>query len=131
MTQHGIAELKAGRPSRVENGIGGGVQESGEGLSEVQWAVVAYTDAMTKEVHVPDEIFAKLKRWFGEQEIVEITATIAAYNCVSRFLVALDIGEMNQQASIHSLEENGQIEREGSAEIEGAWLRGAEMGIWE
>ena len=97
----------------------------------MQWAVVDYTDAMTKEVQVPDEIFAKLKRWFGEQEIVEITATIAAYNCVSRFLVALDIGEMNQQASIQSLEENGQVEREGSAEIEDAWLRGAEMGIWE
>ena len=128
MTQHGLAELEAGRPSRVESGSEGAVEQ---GLSEVQWAVVHYTDAMTKDVQVPDEIFAKLKRWFGEQEIVEITATIAAYNCVSRFLVALNIGEMNQQTCTQPLEENGQVEREGSAEIEDAWLRGAEMGIWE
>ena len=128
MTQHSIAELKAGRPSKIENGTEAAVEE---GLSEVQWAVVDYTDAMTRDVRVSNEIFAKLKRWFGEQEIVEITATIAAYNCVSRFLVALDIGEMNQQAPTQSMEENGQVEREGSAEIEDAWLRGAEMGIWE
>ena len=128
MTQHGIAELKAGRSSKTENGTERGVEE---GLSEVQWAVVDYTDAMTKDVQVADAIFAKMKRWFGEQEIVEITATIAAYNCVSRFLVALDIGEMNQQAPTQPLEENCQVEREGSAEIEDAWLRGAEMGIWE
>ena len=57
MTQHGIAQLKAGRPAKIENGTGRGVED---GLSEVQWAVVDYTDAMTKEVQVPDEIFAKL-----------------------------------------------------------------------
>ena len=32
---------------------------------------------------------------FGERGVVEITATVAAYNCVSRFLVALDVGERN------------------------------------
>ena len=52
---------------------------------------------MTLDVSVPDEIFAKLKEHFSEQELVEITATVAAYNCVSRFLVALDVGETNGQ----------------------------------
>ena len=60
-------------------------------------AVLRYTDAMTKEVQVPDEVFAELKKHFSEQEVVEITATVAAYNCVSRFLVALDVGERNAQ----------------------------------
>jgi len=32
--------------------------------------------------------------WFPrEREMVEVTATVAAYNCVSRFLVALEVGE--------------------------------------
>lgn len=63
----------------------------------MQWAVMAYTDAMTRDVRVGEEVFEKLKRYFGKKEIVEITATVAAYNCVSRFLVALDVGEMNEQ----------------------------------
>lgn len=64
-------------------------------LTEKQWAVVRYTDAMTRDVRVGEEVFGELKRLFSEQEIVEITATIACYNCVSRFLVALDVGERN------------------------------------
>jgi alkylhydroperoxidase family enzyme len=66
-------------------------------LGAAQAAVLAYTDAMTLDVRVPDEVFTRLKSQFSEQEVVEITATIAAYNCVSRFLVALDVGERNAQ----------------------------------
>ncbi|RYN16500.1 hypothetical protein AA0119_g13008 [Alternaria tenuissima] len=61
-------------------------------------AVLAYTDAMTLDVRVPDAVFGELKEaGFSDKEVVEITATIAAYNCVSRFLVALDVGERNAQ----------------------------------
>ncbi len=56
-----------------------------------QTAVLAYTDAMTKEVHVPDHIFNPLRQHFNEREIMELTATIATYNLVSRFLEALQI----------------------------------------
>lgn len=71
------------------------VSEKAGGLSQKQLAVVVYSDAMTRSVKVPDEVFAELKKYFSEQEVVEITATVAAYNCVSRFLVALDVGEKN------------------------------------
>ncbi|KAH7262178.1 AhpD-like protein [Fusarium tricinctum] len=64
-------------------------------LSEKQWAVLLFTDEMTRNVHVKDETFDRLREFFNEQEIVEITATVACYNCVSRFLVALDVGERN------------------------------------
>lgn len=65
-------------------------------LSEKEEAVVRYTDAMTKNVEVPQAIFSRLSEiGLNEREIVELTAGIAAYNCVSRFLVALDVGEMN------------------------------------
>jgi len=46
-------------------------------------------------VNVDEGVFRRLRGLFSEQEVVEITATVAAYNCVSRFLVALDVGESN------------------------------------
>ncbi|KAJ5996271.1 hypothetical protein N7499_007414 [Penicillium canescens] len=64
-------------------------------MNAEQRAVLRYTDAMTKTVAVPDDVFEELRACFDEKEVVEITATVAAYNCVSRFLVALDVGEKN------------------------------------
>ena len=72
-----------------------GDKESRGGLGAKEWAVLAYTDQMTRSVAVGEEAFDRLRKFFTEKEIVEITATVAAYNCVSRFLVALDVGEMN------------------------------------
>ncbi|OQV04639.1 hypothetical protein CLAIMM_09492 isoform 2 [Cladophialophora immunda] len=67
-------------------------------LTDKQWAVLRYCDAMTKSVTVSDDDFGNLKAvGFTEQEIVDITLTCAAYNMVSRFLVALDIGEANNK----------------------------------
>jgi len=53
-----------------------GGKTEGEGFSERQWAVVHYTDAMTRDVSVKQEVFDELKKWFSEQEVVEITATV-------------------------------------------------------
>ncbi|RDW93526.1 carboxymuconolactone decarboxylase family protein [Aspergillus mulundensis] len=64
-------------------------------FSAAEGAVLRYTDAVTKTVTVPEVIFAAVKERFSDREVVEITATAAAYNCVSRFLVALDVGEKN------------------------------------
>ncbi|KAM0805593.1 4-carboxymuconolactone decarboxylase [Usnea florida] len=75
-------------------------QDGYGGLDEKQRAVLAYTDAMTIGVKVNNEIFGELKRHFDEREVVEITSTVAAYNCVSRFLVALDVGEMNDKKTV-------------------------------
>lgn len=61
-------------------------------LDDRQRAVVAYTDVMTEQVVVPDELFAVLRKHFDSREIVELTATVGAYNLVSRFLVALEVG---------------------------------------
>lgn len=56
-----------------------------------QRAVLAYTDAMTRQVQVPDPVFAEISALFAPEQVVEITATVAAYNMVSRFLEALQI----------------------------------------
>ncbi len=53
--------------------------------------VLEYTEAMTRAVEVPDALFARIADAFDPRGRVELTATIAAYNMVSRFLVALQI----------------------------------------
>lgn len=55
-------------------------------------AVIAYTDAMTRTIEVPDPVYAAVRAAFNDRELVELTATIGAYNLVSRFLVALRVG---------------------------------------
>ncbi|MEJ1969167.1 MAG: carboxymuconolactone decarboxylase family protein [Rhizomicrobium sp.] len=60
-------------------------------LTELDRVVLAYTDAMTRDVQVPDELFARVKASFDATGLVDLTATIAAYNMVSRFLAALDV----------------------------------------
>ncbi|KAK4926371.1 hypothetical protein LTR66_016345 [Elasticomyces elasticus] len=66
-------------------------------LDAEEWVVLRYADAMTREIKVKQELFDELKELFDEQEVIEITATVASYNMVSRFLVALDVGEMNDE----------------------------------
>jgi alkylhydroperoxidase family enzyme len=53
--------------------------------------VLDYCDVMTRQVHVPDELFARVREYFDETAMVELTATIAAYNMVSRFLEAMHV----------------------------------------
>lgn len=54
--------------------------------------MLALTDAMTRDIEVPDALFAPLRSRYNDQELVELAATVAAYNMVSRFLVALRVG---------------------------------------
>jgi len=54
-------------------------------------AVLAYAETMTRDIEVPDALFDEVRTQFGEREVVELTVTVAGYNLVSRFLVALRI----------------------------------------
>jgi alkylhydroperoxidase family enzyme len=60
-------------------------------FDERERAALAYTEAMTRSIRVPEDVFAAVRRSFDDREIVELTATIGAYNLVSRFLEALQI----------------------------------------
>uniref|UniRef100_UPI0033400997 carboxymuconolactone decarboxylase family protein n=1 Tax=Castellaniella defragrans TaxID=75697 RepID=UPI0033400997 len=63
-----------------------------EGLFDTrERAVLAYTDAMTLSVQVGDPVFDALRPHFDAVGLVELTATIATYNMVSRFLEALEV----------------------------------------
>jgi 4-carboxymuconolactone decarboxylase len=63
-----------------------------QGLAAGEREVLALTDAMTRDIEVPDAVFEPLRAHFDEQGLIELAATVAAYNMVSRFLVALRIG---------------------------------------
>jgi 4-carboxymuconolactone decarboxylase len=52
-------------------------------------ALLAYVDAMTRDVAVPDGVLERLRAHFAEREVVEITVLVAAYNMHVRFLKAL------------------------------------------
>ncbi|KIW20956.1 hypothetical protein PV08_01535 [Exophiala spinifera] len=72
-------------------------------LTDKQLAALRYADAMTTGVDVPPATFQALKAsGFNDQEIVEMTITCGAYNMVSRFLVALDVGEMNGKSPLRT-----------------------------
>ena len=62
-----------------------------EAFDAVERSVLAYCDSMTRDIHVPQALFEAIRPHFSEREIVELTATIAAYNLVSRFLEALQV----------------------------------------
>ena len=64
-----------------------------DGLPGFREAVLAYTDCVTQEIRVPDSVFAQVRRHFDDRELVELTATVAGYNLVSRFLVAMQIDQ--------------------------------------
>ncbi|HMI95729.1 MAG TPA: carboxymuconolactone decarboxylase family protein [Micropepsaceae bacterium] len=53
--------------------------------------VLAYADAMTSEVQVPDSVYAPLKVFFNQRGIVELTVLIGTYNMHARVLQALEI----------------------------------------
>lgn len=62
------------------------------GLLEGEAEVLRLTDAMTRDIEVPDAVYDPVNARFGACGTLELAATIAAYNMVSRFLVALRIG---------------------------------------
>jgi len=60
-------------------------------FTDRQRVLLAYTDAMTREIDVPDTVFADLRRHFSERQTVELTMLIGAYNMLTRFLKALKV----------------------------------------
>jgi len=53
--------------------------------------VLELTNAMTRDVEVEQALMQHVKERFDDRAVVELVATVAAYNMVSRFLVALHI----------------------------------------
>jgi alkylhydroperoxidase family enzyme len=60
-------------------------------LGPVEQLVVRYAAQMTLDVQVEDALFDALKQHFDTTQLVELTAAVATYNMVARFLVALGV----------------------------------------
>jgi alkylhydroperoxidase family enzyme len=95
-------EFKAHLPLFVKTG---GTEEQGKALRDPQAAIkderlfsaleratLAFTSEMTKNVKVSDATFAAARDALGSDKLlVELAGVIAAYNMVSRFLVAFEL----------------------------------------
>jgi len=62
-----------------------------KGFARRDRALLAYADAMTRDVEVSKTVFNAVREHFGAREIVELTVLIAAYNMQTRVLKALDV----------------------------------------
>jgi AhpD family alkylhydroperoxidase len=62
---------------------------------EKERALLAYVDTVTQDVAVPDAVFDGMRKHYSEQEILELTVLIGAYNMQARLLCALDIKPEN------------------------------------
>lgn len=81
MSQHKIDALHNASAQSVANVF-----------SEQERCVLALTDTMTLDIEVPDSVFEPVKAHFNDQQLTDLVATVAAYNMVSRFLTAFQIG---------------------------------------
>lgn len=100
---HYVLALEAGVDDTLMQLVKRGNQWDLSGMEDMEcgtlrWTVLRYVDCMTLNVQVPQDLFDDLRVWMDDKGIVELTAIIASYNMVSRFLVALDVGEMNKNS---------------------------------
>ena len=66
--------------------------ESSELYSDAEKAALEFADCMTlSDRDVSDELFSRLKSYYAEDEIVELTAVVAWENASSKFNRALRI----------------------------------------
>jgi 4-carboxymuconolactone decarboxylase len=60
-------------------------------FNERERAALAYADAVTREIDVPEAVFTELRAHFNERQIVELTVLIGVYNMHTRVGQALQI----------------------------------------
>jgi len=81
--------LKAGMSAEKIEAMRGGAEAD---FTAVERAVLALTDAMTREIDVSDALYQSTSAHFSQQQMLDLVVTIGAYNMVSRFLIALQVG---------------------------------------
>jgi alkylhydroperoxidase family enzyme len=60
-------------------------------FGEKHRAVLEYADTVSRDVVVPQGLFDKVRGYFDEQEMVELTVTIGFYHLVARFIIAMEL----------------------------------------
>lgn len=83
---------EAGVPDAVIDALQGADLGPLTDLGAIQVAALELTDRMTRDVRVAAELMDHVSSLLDEQQLLDLVVTIAAYNMVSRLLVALEIG---------------------------------------
>ena len=91
-THHWPEYVKAGGRDELRKLLDDPDKRTGDpAFTDDERLAIRYAIAMTRSVRVPEALFEQMRRRFSSAEIVELTAAIAAYNMVARFLVALEV----------------------------------------
>jgi len=69
-----------------------------------QRALLAYVEAMTRAVAVPDDVFAGVLEHYGEQQLVELTVLVGAYNFNGQVHLARDSTADDGYFEIHGVQ---------------------------
>jgi AhpD family alkylhydroperoxidase len=62
------------------------------GLSPLQSSALRLTEQMTRDIQVDPALMAELASQVDDRPLLDLVVTVAAYNMVSRLLVALEVG---------------------------------------
>jgi alkylhydroperoxidase family enzyme len=92
---HAPIALRAGATREALEAVLKGDVKNESVLSEDERLVLGFTEQSTKSIKVEEDVMEKLKERFSDQQVMELAITVAGYNMVSRFLVALDVTESN------------------------------------
>jgi len=60
-------------------------------FTQCEQTALAYAESIATANLVPDDLFARVRRYFSEDEIVELTAVITWEVCAAKFNRALEI----------------------------------------
>jgi len=94
-TAHAPLALKAGVTRQALDAVLKGDVKDADVLTDEELDVLEFTYQSTKNVEVAETLMDRLKQRFTDQQVMELVITVASYNMVSRFLVALDVTESN------------------------------------
>jgi AhpD family alkylhydroperoxidase len=73
--------------------------------SERERAALAWTEAVTRiaEGHVPDEIYEATRKYFSEQELVNLTLAVTQINVWNRLSIAFRVVPGSYQPSVQTI----------------------------
>ncbi len=94
--QHAPIALKEGLVQRQLDALADW-QADADAFDPLQQDALRLCDTMTRDVHVPAPLIDAVRAHLGERQLVELVATIASYNMVSRFLEALQIHSTDER----------------------------------
>ena len=96
--QHGPEFLAAGGAQGQLEALADVIEAAGDArrFDEAERAALRLAIEMTRSIEVGDETFERARKFLGDRQLVELVGTIATYNLVSRFLVALGVDEKGE-----------------------------------